>query len=539
MLTLDGSPIRLTALSAGVSFDVDGDGVREPIAWTRAGSTAAFLVLDLDGDGAITTGAELFGVPVGVRRHHRPAAGENSFTLLGAYDTPALGGNGDGVISAADAVFSRLRLWVDTNHDGVSQPGELMPLAAAGVVSIELTYRTTGRRDGHGNFYRYRGVVHLTSGRRVPIWDVFLATGPGVGSAPEEAEGTMPFDDETGSVVSRLEAAGPALAGDGDSVATPGPAAPDPPPTPLQVVEYYHLDALGSVRAVTNAQGQVIARHDFLPFGEELNPQYPPHDRRLFTGQERDFETGLDYFHARQLRVDLGRFATLDPLTDLAWTDPTLGATNAYGYVANNPLRYVDPDGRDAIFVNFSQGAAISGHRFGHNGIAVVFPDGSVFFSDFGHTGDPGILADPKVTIQPLDTHIEFGINGAPTTDSLEALAHELEGFEVAPSNSVRLAYLTTTVSQTAALGIWMASSPDTWQNAWYSKFSLFGRNCANYAREGMARIGRGWPGSASGVAVPNLDWLMFRMFSDWSYTPTRAGVTTEWSWKLQSSTSK
>ena len=134
VLTLDGSPIRLTALSAGVSFDVDGDGVREPIAWTRAGSTAAFLVLDLDGDGAITTGADVFGMPVAAPRRHKPAAGENSFTLLAAYDTPAQGGNGDGVISAADAVFSRLRLWVDTNHDGVSQPGELVPLAAAGVL---------------------------------------------------------------------------------------------------------------------------------------------------------------------------------------------------------------------------------------------------------------------------------------------------------------------------------------------------------------------------------------------------------------------
>jgi RHS repeat-associated protein len=116
-------------------------------------------------------------------------------------------------------------------------------------------------------------------------------------------------------------------------------------PTTLQVVEYYHLDAVGSVRAVTDADGTVIARHDFRPFGEELSPQIPPHDRKLFTGQERDFETGLDYFYARQLRVDLGRFTTPDPLTDLAWTDSTLGATNPYGYVNNNPLRYVDPTG--------------------------------------------------------------------------------------------------------------------------------------------------------------------------------------------------
>ncbi len=105
------------------------------------------------------------------------------------------------------------------------------------------------------------------------------------------------------------------------------------------------VERVGSVRAVTDAQGQVIARHDFLPFGEELAPQSPPRDRRLFTGQERDFETALDYFHARQLRGDWGRFTTPDPLTDLAWTNPTLGATNAYGYVQSNPLGFIDPMG--------------------------------------------------------------------------------------------------------------------------------------------------------------------------------------------------
>ncbi len=347
VLTLDGSPIHLTDVPGGVWFDFTGDGVRKPVAWTRTGSTAAFLVLDLDQNGAITTGAELFAMPVAAPRHHKPAADDNSFTLLAAYDTPALGGNGDGKISAADAVFGRLRLWIDTNHDGVSQPGELMSLAAAGIESIELSYRVTSRRDGRGNFYRYRGVVHLTSGRRVPIWDVFVATGPGAGSTPEEAEGTTPFDDEAGSVVSSLEAAGPSLGDDRDSVAASSAGVPDPPPTPLQVVEYYHLDALGSVRAVTDAQGQVIARHDFLPFGEEMNAQFPPHDRKLFTGQERDFETGLDYFHARQLRVDLGRFTAPDPLTDLAWTAPTRGASSTYGYVWNNPLGFIDPMGAE------------------------------------------------------------------------------------------------------------------------------------------------------------------------------------------------
>jgi hypothetical protein len=212
VLTLDGKPIHLTDVAGGAWFDVNGDGVLESVAWTRAGSRAAFLVLDLDSDGLITTGAELLGVPVGAPRRHKPAAGENSFTLLAAYDSAANGGNGDGRISAADAVFSRLRLWIDGNHDGVSQPGELTTLATAGIVSIELSYQTTGRRDGHGNFFRYRGVVHLRSGHTMPMWDVFLATGSATGGSPEGVDGPMPPDDDEIGLLSRLEEMGPVLA---------------------------------------------------------------------------------------------------------------------------------------------------------------------------------------------------------------------------------------------------------------------------------------------------------------------------------------
>ena len=350
VLTLDGKPIHLTDASGGVAFDLTGSGIGKPVAWTQAGSTAAFLVLDLDGDGAITTGAELFGMPVGAPRHQKPSASDNSFTLLAAYDTPALGGNGDAVISAADAVFSRLRLWVDANHDGVSQLAELTTLATAGIVSIDVSCQVTGRRDGNGNFFRYRGTVHLTSGRTVPIWDVFLGTGMTAGDPPDFATGPMPADDDSSFADGGGEESGLGATGDAAVAGTPGAPRLDPPPTTLQVVEYYHLDALGSVRALTNALAQVIARHDFLPFGDELNAQIPPHGGKLFTGQERDFETGLDYFHARQLRVDLGRFTAPDPLTDLAWTDGTLGASNAYSYVQNNPLGFIDPTGAVPTF---------------------------------------------------------------------------------------------------------------------------------------------------------------------------------------------
>ena len=68
------------------------------------------------------------------------------------------------------------------------------------------------------------------------------------------------------------------------------------PDISIEAVEYYHLDALGSVRAVTDNSGMLVRTHDYKPFGEELTLQAD--DQLLFTGKQRDFETGLDLFGA-------------------------------------------------------------------------------------------------------------------------------------------------------------------------------------------------------------------------------------------------
>jgi RHS repeat-associated protein len=115
-------------------------------------------------------------------------------------------------------------------------------------------------------------------------------------------------------------------------------------------VVYYHTDAIGSVRMTTDAGGAVIARYDFRPFGEAWNPPSTP-DPRRFAGKERDSETGLDYFGARYYASTTGRFTTVDPVLDLqkAALDPQ--RWNRYAYALNNPLRNVDPDGKEPVTV--------------------------------------------------------------------------------------------------------------------------------------------------------------------------------------------
>ena len=112
-------------------------------------------------------------------------------------------------------------------------------------------------------------------------------------------------------------------------------------------VEYYHVDAIGSVRAVTDNSGAVVRRHDYAPFGEDLATVVAA-DPLRFVGKERDAENGLDYSMARFYSAKWGRFTTVDPghvggdiFDPQSW--------NAYAYSRNNPLRFVDPLGTDYI----------------------------------------------------------------------------------------------------------------------------------------------------------------------------------------------
>lgn len=128
---------------------------------------------------------------------------------------------------------------------------------------------------------------------------------------------------------------------------------------------YLTQDHLGSTRLLTDGQGTVKERHDYMPFGDELfagtgarttgqgylNVGSAEAVNTLFTGQYRDTElassampSGLDYFVARHMAAGLGRFLSPDP--DNAGADPGYPQTwHRYGYVANNPIVNIDPYG--------------------------------------------------------------------------------------------------------------------------------------------------------------------------------------------------
>jgi len=160
VLDLNGDGIWTTSIHDDpVWFDLNGDGRADRTGWTTREHEDGFLYVDWNGNRTIDGGQELFGdatiLPSGNRAQH-------GFEALAAYDQADVGGDGDGVITRRDRIWSKLRVWVDRNHDGLASHDENATLASAGVVGIALQWRVMGPNAQYGE--DANGNLHLLQG---------------------------------------------------------------------------------------------------------------------------------------------------------------------------------------------------------------------------------------------------------------------------------------------------------------------------------------------------------------------------------------
>ncbi|MHA4871270.1 SdrD B-like domain-containing protein [Duganella sp. PWIR1] len=139
------------------SFDLLGTGKAIQSGWLSKGD--GFLAIDSNGNGSIDDISELFG----------GASKGSGFAKLASYDS-----NGDGVVNASDAQFSSLRIWQDANSNGKTDAGELISLAQAGVVSLNVGYTELPFLDENNNLHLERSSVVLSNGKVADMTDVYF-----------------------------------------------------------------------------------------------------------------------------------------------------------------------------------------------------------------------------------------------------------------------------------------------------------------------------------------------------------------------------
>lgn len=162
-------------ISRRAHFDFDKNGFKELSHWMSDGD--GVLVMDRNGDGVVNDGTELFG--------DRTPLPDGTMARTGFEALAALDENGDGVVDASDGMFSSLKVWVDTNGDGISTSDELRSLEETGIKSIRLESAENGAVDEHGNVAARNGTFEWADGKTGAVGEMLLQ-GDAMHSVPTE-----------------------------------------------------------------------------------------------------------------------------------------------------------------------------------------------------------------------------------------------------------------------------------------------------------------------------------------------------------------
>ena len=167
IIDAQGEGFHLTSAADGVLFRERPEDAPIQLSWTDPGYHNGWLALPHDGQ--VRALSDLFGnfTP------QPPSDHPNGYAALALYDL-----NRDGVIDMRDPIYTSLRIWIDANHDGVSQSEELHTLAELHIESISLRFHETRRTDQYGNQFRYTASADIDNAGRQDdrSFDVFLVS---------------------------------------------------------------------------------------------------------------------------------------------------------------------------------------------------------------------------------------------------------------------------------------------------------------------------------------------------------------------------
>ncbi len=164
LIDLNGNGVKTIVSHSGVNFDFEGIGNKSQTGWAAAED--AFLVRDIDRDGFIRYGAELFGENTQLKDN---LMANDGFEALSAFDD-----NLDGIMDKKDSVWTELNLWQDKNSDGISQRNELITLNQIGIVSIELAATGSEYIDENDNHHKLVSKVNWSDNKQTDIVDVWF-----------------------------------------------------------------------------------------------------------------------------------------------------------------------------------------------------------------------------------------------------------------------------------------------------------------------------------------------------------------------------
>lgn len=198
VLDLNGNGIETSDVQHGVVFDLAGHGAAGLSAWISGGD--GFLVRDINGDGLIANGREMFGegtlLKIGTYA-------QNGFEALADMDD-----NGDQVIDARDQAFKNLQVWIDENHDGVTDLGELKGLTDLHIQSLNLLAVESDARD-HGNLLGLVSNYTMDDGVQRGLVDVWFEQHVDGGPTVADVDQQKAYDQALHQAYQALLSGGP------------------------------------------------------------------------------------------------------------------------------------------------------------------------------------------------------------------------------------------------------------------------------------------------------------------------------------------